>query len=222
MAIGFGLGVQKTMARKEPMMRNRRHIMLALALLPALATAQRSIADKDYNVWLLEQPAVGSGLKVRMAGVARYNHFQSVATLAFSCGSATSRVHAELAVGISQLGFNADAYEGPSATVDGPITLTSGSGQGLQQRVGGFYGDGGPFDTGTPFIFDFEVPIAQVRQWTTDSVRGQLLRVSVPATQGGAPMTIEFSWPLDDTVFKRVVGPCVDAAAQKTMTRPGH
>jgi hypothetical protein len=204
------------------MMRNRRHIMLALALLPTLAMAQRSIPDKDYNVWLLEKTAVGSGLKARMAGVASYNHFQSVGTLAFSCGTGTSRVQAELAVGIAQLGFNADAYEGPSATVDGPITLTPGSGQGLQQRVSGFYGDGGPFDTGTPFIFEFEVPIAQARQWMTDSVRGPLLHVSVPATHGGAPMTIEFRWPLDNTVFKQVVGPCVDASAQKPMTRPGH
>ncbi|GLQ51971.1 hypothetical protein ACFFJT_14170 [Dyella flava] len=195
---------------------DRRKTALVLCLLPACAMAQRAIPENDYNIWLLEKPVPAAPLlTARIAGVASYQHFQSGATLAFSCRPDGAGIGVELAVGAQALGFDTDPYEGPDATTNGPVTVISGKARGVQLRVSGFYGDGGSFDTGTPFVFAFRPTTAQVLPWTADTVRGQSLRVLVPAAKAGAPMTAEFRWPVDNSVFKRVVMPCVDAAALK-------
>jgi hypothetical protein len=204
------LGQARMILMDKRIVSHRQKITLVLALLPALASAQHAIPDNDYNVWLLEKASLGPVVSARMAGVASYNHFQATATLAFSCYP-TAPVSVELAVGVQNLGFNTDPYEGPSATTDGPITLSpTGSAPGMKANVSGFFGDGGPFDTGTPFVFGLRLPAAQIKPWLADAVRGQPLHITVPAAKGGAPMTVEFRWPQDNSVLKRVVGPCAD------------
>jgi hypothetical protein len=193
-----------------------RKIALTLCLFPVCALAQRTLQEQDYNTWLLEKPIAGTSLlTARIAGVASYGRFQSTATLAFSCGNGNSVVSVDLAVGTQQLAFDTDPYEGPSATTGGPVTVVSGSTPVVREMVSGFFGDGGAFDTGTPFIFSFRPETAQMRQWVADATRGQSLKLLVPAPKGGAPMTVMFRWPADNSAFKRVVMPCVDAAASK-------
>lgn len=172
--------------------------------------AQSAIPAGKFNAWLQEQPAPQAPLyRVRMAGVASYKTYRSNATLAFSCRGDAPHVSAELTFDPKTLGFDIDPYEGPDATASGPITLTSGSDAAVRIKVGGWFGDGGPFDTGTPFLFGFQLDSAQVKRWTADSTHGQSLHIEVPSAKGGAPLTMTFRWPDDDAVFKQAMMPCL-------------
>lgn len=175
---------------------------------PVLAAG--AIPDGVYNAWLAERPVPQAPLfRARIAGVARYGHYESGATLAFSCRSDTAGVNVELALDPKPLAFDTDPYEGPDATVHGPIVITSGSEAATQHKVSGWYGEGGPFDTGTPFIFGFSLGMAQLKSWTAATTRGQSLRIEVPAPASDATLVAQFRWPDDDTVFQHVMAPCL-------------
>jgi hypothetical protein len=181
----------------------------------ASAFAQSAIPAGKFNAWLYEQPVPQAPLyRARMAGVASYKTYQSNATLAFNCRTDTPHVSAELAFDPKTLGFDADPYEGPDATSSGPITVTNGSDAAVRLKVSGWYGSGGPFDTGTPFVFGFQPNDAQMKRWIADVNRGQALRIVVPAAKGGTPMTVTFRWPDDDAVLKQVVTPCIEKATK--------
>jgi hypothetical protein len=185
--------------------------LLALAIATP-ARAFSDIPDGPYNLWLVEHPVPTAPLyRARIAGVASYQRYQGGATIAFSCRRDTPGVIVELAFNPTPLDFDADPYEGPDATAHGPIIITSGHAPASSQRVSGRYGDGGPFDTGTPFIFGFSPSVAQVQSWT--AARGQSLRVEVPAPAGGTPLTMQFRWPDDNAAFVRVVSPCLGKPA---------
>ncbi|MDR3443893.1 MULTISPECIES: hypothetical protein [unclassified Dyella] len=183
--------------------------MLALCA-STTAFAQSAIPTGKFNAWLHEKPVPEAPLyRARMAGVASYKTYHANATMAFNCRTDSAHVSAELTFDPKVLGFDTDPYEGPDATASGPITVTSGNDAPVRIKVGGWFGDGGPFDTGTPFLFGFSLDDALVRHWTADTTRGHNLRIEVPAAKGGGSMTVAFRWPDDDAVFKQVVLPCL-------------
>lgn len=189
-----------------------RSITLVALLTWATATiagAFPGIPDGPYNLWLVEQPVPTIPLyRARMAGLASYRSYQGNATMAFSCRRDTPGVVVELVFDPKPLAFDADPYEGPDAKAHGPIVITSGNAPASRQRVSGRYGgDGGPFNTGTPFIFGFPSNAAQLQSWM--AARGQPLRIEVPAPAGGAPLILQFRWPDDNAAFLRVVSPCL-------------
>jgi hypothetical protein len=47
------------------------------------------------------------------------------------------------------------------------------------------------------------------RSTTTFAVGLMLLQVTIPAADKGKPMTLQFRWPSDDTVFRRVATMCL-------------
>lgn len=205
--------------RADPRSRRCSRLLLLAALLAGCALApvhaQSAIPEGKYNLWLAEQAAPQAPLYLaRMAGVVGYKSFKANATLAFGCRSDGGDVSAELVIDPHSLGFDADAYEGPGAPASGPIVITSGDDGAVRIRVSGSYGDGGPFNTGTPFRFQFMPGRSTVARWLTSGTRGKNLRIAVPAASGGEPMTVMFRWPDDDTVLRRVVMPCLGATPQ--------
>ncbi|QNJ99737.1 hypothetical protein [Dyella telluris] len=181
----------------------------------AFAHAQSAIPEGKYNLWLAEQAAPQAPFYLaRMAGVASYKSFRANATLAFGCRTDGGEVSAELVVDPQALGFDADPYEGPGAPASGPIALTSGDDRAVRIKVSGSYGDGGPFNTGTPFRFNFMPGKAALARWTQGATRGKNLRIVVPASSGAEAMTVMFRWPDDDAVFRRVVTPCLGGMPQ--------
>ncbi|OWT73766.1 hypothetical protein CEY04_09960 [Achromobacter sp. HZ28] len=119
----------------------------------------------------------------------------------------------ELAVEPTRFGFKTDDYEGPDATFSGPVTFANDGDPAVAFEVAGWFGDGGPFDTGIPFIFGVNRGAAldsAVRRWLAPHAVGKMLNVTVPAADKGAPLTVQFRWPDDDAVFRRVVSMCLN------------
>lgn len=185
---------------------------LAMPFMPLTAHAEQSQAVESSG-WLLEHAGPAPIYRARMAGTSNYlNNSPGNATLAFVCRSDTPGVSLELAFDPSRFGFKTDDYEGPDATLSGPLTFASGSDPAVGFRVAGWFGEGGPFDTGLPFIFGVNRSAAldkQVRRWLSAGTAGQVLKLAVPAADKGEPMTMQFRWPNDDAVFRRVVSMCV-------------
>jgi len=168
----------------------------------------------ETSGWLLEHDAeVPKLYGARMAGVAHYlKNSPGHATLVFSCRTDAPGVTMELSVEPTRFGFKTDDYEGPDATFSGPVTFANGGDPALGFEVAGWFGDGGPFDTGIPFIFGVNRGAAldaAVRRWLVPHAAGQMLNVTVPAADKGAPLTVQFRWPDDDAVFRRVVSMCL-------------
>jgi hypothetical protein len=190
----------------------------AFASLFALAAVTPVLADRaipagSYNLWLVEHPVPAIPLYLaRIAGVASYGRYQASATLAFNCRHDTAGVTVELALDPKSLDFDAAPYEGPDAKAHGPLVITSGNDPASRQHVSGRYGDGGAFDTGTPFIFSFSPSAVQMQSWTT--AHGKMLRLEVPASAGGAPLAVQFRWPDNNEAFLRVVTPCLGKPAE--------
>lgn len=186
-------------------MDNRRRVALTTALLPVLAMAQAP--SQTPPAWLVEKPyALQPVPGVRMAGMASYKGYQGNTTLALHCYK-NGPVRAELVIDPKQLGFDSDPYEGPDATAHGPVTVSIGDTPATKHDVSGWFGDGGPFNVGTPFLFGFTLSKAEAQQWAA-AKPGQSLRIVVPAAQAASTLTAEFRWPEDNAPFKRVVAPC--------------
>lgn len=187
--------------------------MLALTLLFHFpAAAQSSVPAGPANLWLWEQPVPTAPLyRARIAGMASYGSFSSNATLAFACRSDGGHVAMELVIDPKALGFDADAYEGPDATSHGPLRVSVEKMPVTTLPVSGWYGDGGAFNVGTPFLFGASTGDidAVVRQGLADSSNGKALVIDVPAPKGGTSLKATFHWPDDHAVLQRVVTPCL-------------
>jgi hypothetical protein len=195
--------------------------ILALLCMPPTAYAGngQAVESIESSGWLLEHAGPAPIYRARMAGVSSYlNNSPGNATLAFACRSDTPGVSLELAFDPARFGFKTDDYEGPDATLSGPITFASGSDPAVGFRVAGWFGEGGPFDTGLPFIFGVNRSSAldaQVRRWLSPGTAGQILKITVPAADKGKPLTMQFRWPNDDTVFRRVASMCLKEQARR-------
>lgn len=190
----------------------RRHMILAAALLPGMLIAQASQQAASAPGWLIEKPYAEQPMPgARIAGIASYNAFQGNATLALRCYK-NGAIRAELVIDPKQLGFDSDPYEGPDATAHGPVTTSIGNNPPIGHSVSGWFGDGGPFNVGTPFLFGFALTKAESQQWAA-AQPGQSLRIVVPSAAGKSKLTAEFRWPEDNAPFKQVVTPCLGKIA---------
>lgn len=178
-----------------------------LALCPSLAlgTSPHGAA----NLWLLEQPEQAAPLyRARIAGTASYQQYSANATLAFACRNDGGHVSMELVIDPKALGFDTDPYEGPDATAHGPMVVALSAPPAVKLAVGGWYGDGGAFNVGTPFVFGMSTGNidAVVRQGLAG---GGTLSLELPAAKGGKTLKATFRWPDDSGVLKHVVKPCL-------------
>jgi hypothetical protein len=187
--------------------------MASLALCMSQAFAQSAIPHGPANLWLFEQPVEAAPLyRARIAGTATYQSYTTNATLAFACRTDGGHVSMELVIDPKSLGFDADSYEGPNATAHGPVVVKGATAPSVALKVSGWYGDGGAFNVGTPFVFgassgDID---AVVRSGLSGS---GAVSIDVPAPKGGKPLTATFRWPDDSGVLKRVVTPCLGSHA---------
>lgn len=184
-----------------------------LALCPSLALS--ATPHGAANLWLFEQPEQAAPLyRARMAGSATYQHYTANATLAFACRTDGGRVSMELVIDPRALGFDTDPYEGPDATAHGPIVVTGTSAPPARLKVGGWYGDGGAFNVGTPFVFG--VSTGDVDAVAKQGLAGSgSVTLAIPAAKGGDSLKATFRWPDDSGVLKRVVTPCLGAPASR-------
>lgn len=181
-------------------------------LFVATASAQHAVPSGPANLWLLEQPVPAAPLnRARIAGTASYGNYTSNATLAFACRADGGRVSMELVIDPKALAFDTDPYEGPDATAHGPITVSAGSGAAVHLDVSGWYGDGGAFNVGTPFVFGASSGNMDViaRHGLASEDAGKPLTIDVPSAKGGKHLLASFRWPDDDAVLKRVITPCL-------------
>lgn len=196
-----------------PSVRRLWRLLPWLALCPSLALGARP--HGAANLWLFEQPEQAAPLyRARIAGSATYQHYTANATLAFACRTDGGRVSMELVIDSKALGFDTDPYEGPDATAHGPIVVTGSPATPVRLTVGGWYGDGGAFNVGTPFVFG--VSTGDVGAVAKQGFAGTgTLTVEVPAAKGGEMLKAAFRWPDDSAVLKRVVAPCLRAPAAR-------
>lgn len=189
------------------------HLLPWLALCPSIALS--APPHGAANLWLFEQPEQAAPLyRARIAGSASYQHFTANATLAFACRTDGGRVSMELVIDPKALGFDTDPYEGPDATAHGPIVVTGGSAPSIKLKVSGWYGDGGAFNVGTPFVFG--VSTGDVDAVAKQGFAGAgTLKVDLPAAKGGEMLKATFRWPDDSAVLNRVVTPCLSAPAAR-------
>lgn len=184
-----------------------------LALCPSLALS--AAPHGAANLWLFEQPEQAAPLyRARIAGSASYQHYTTNATLAFACRTDGGHVSMELVIDPKALGFDTDPYEGPDATAHGPMVVTGSSAPPVKLKVGGWYGDGGAFNVGTPFVFG--VSTGDVDAVAKQGLAGtEAVTVELPAAKGGEKLKATFRWPDDSAVLKRVVTPCLSAPAAR-------
>ena len=196
-----------------PIIRSIARFLPWLALCPSLALSATPPATA--NLWLLEQPEQAAPLyRARIAGSASYHHYTANATLAFACRTDGGRVSMELVIDPKALGFDTDPYEGPDATAHGPIVVTGTPATPVKLKVGGWFGDGGAFNVGTPFVFGTST--GDVDAVAKLGLPGSgTVTLTVPAAKGGESLRATFRWPDGSGVLKRVVTPCLSAAAAR-------
>jgi hypothetical protein len=184
-----------------------------LALCPSLALS--ATPHGAANLWLFEQPEQAAPLyRARIAGSATYQNYTANATLAFACRTDGGPVSMELVIDPKALGFDTDPYEGPDATAHGPLVVTSASVPPIKLKVSGWYGDGGAFNVGTPFVFGAST--GEIGAVAKQGLAGAgNLILTLPAVKGGETLKATFRWPDDSAVLKRVVTPCLGAPAAR-------
>jgi hypothetical protein len=183
-----------------------------LAIGPSLAMGASPAGAA--NLWLFEQPEQAAPLyRARIAGNATYQRYAANATLAFACRADGGNVTMELVIDPKALGFDTDPYEGPDATAHGPLVVTGSAPPAVKLDVGGWYGDGGAFNVGTPFIFGAST--GHVDAVAKQGLAGAgTLMLELPAAKGGQLLKATFHWPDDSGVLKRVVTPCLRPPAR--------
>lgn len=179
--------------------------VLAAACGIAAAAEQAAHGDEDLNIWLIDRDG-SSGRVARIAGTVHYGAYEAHATLGFQCGKGGGRVvPVELAFNAATVGFDTDPYEGPAATASAQLTFASGSSSPVKLGASGFYGVGGRFDTGTPFVFATRVSRESMRGGS--AARGEPLHMTFPTAKG--MFKAEFRWPADNAPLLKVIGPCL-------------
>lgn len=186
-----------------------------LALWPSLGLS--ASPPGVANLWLFEQPEPAAPLyRARIAGTATYQQYSANATLAFACRSDGGHVSMELVIDPKALGFDTDPYEGPDATAHGPMVVAQAASPPVKLVVNGWYGDGGAFNVGTPFVFGVSTGNvdAVVRQGLAG---GGTLSLELPAAKGGKTLKAVFRLPGDSGVLKRVATPCLSSTAARVI-----
>jgi len=167
-----------------------------------------------HPVWLLEQPdAKNPLLTARTFGDSAYGDFHVNATLQVSCYPQSQKARFTLQIAPASLGFDSDPFEGPDATANGPLNITTGTRTTVDHRVSGSWTSGGTFQVGSLFSISTDIPPPELDYWVGDASRGQSLNLSLaPAKAGDKRLTATFSLPENNDGLKQVIQLCLGAA----------
>lgn len=187
-------------------------VLLGLLWLPLAGVAEVPVASSQNPLWLVEQPYASNPLlTARLAGSAQVAAFRSNATLMLSCHPNYPGISLGLQISAEQLGFAVAPFEGPDATANGPLRLSSGSRPSQPYLVSGAYRDAGSFQVGTIFEFLLTPEPQEMAYWASDAGRGQLIKLRLETPQVGLPgLSAEFQLPQDTAGIRHVLGPCLN------------
>ena len=178
-------------------------------------TAGTYIITPAAPVWLLEQPYADSPmLTARTFGGSAYGDYHVKASLEISCSPQSPTASIALQITPAALGFDVAPFEGPDASTDGPLRITTATRMAIDHPVNGVWTYGGAFQIGMVFALSAAVPHDELAYWASDASRGQTLKLSVaPAKEGGKPLTATFLLPANNNGLKRVIQPCLGNAS---------
>lgn len=178
-------------------------------LTPVSATTSSPQLPDPGEHWQVEPSSDETQLQTALLrGNSRHDTKTGEALLAISCYPG-SPMNMSLSIPTRRLGFNADDYEGPSATTDGPLRLITGKRAPISFPVNGWgsvrslQGDSWVFELG------MSINKPELIYWLTDSAHGQLVTLTLPPRESNAPLIAEFVLPEDDSGLRKVTGPCL-------------
>lgn len=188
---------------------------LTLALSP-IAAAQKPTPptplDLEPTAWTVEAPYPQSTIiNARINGIAAHDGNSSMAILHVACYSAPLRPMISLLTHTDQLHFKPGIYEGPDARSTGPLSLTTGVLPPRTYRVNGYYSAEPTQQHGVLFKLTMPANRQELREWITDDMGGQLIRMTIPsAISGDSPLSAEFILPKDSKGLREVIKPCLN------------
>lgn len=194
-------------------------LMLSLPTCVQATINLSSTMQSQEAGWYLEKPDPDSPIvSARLKGEASHGDRISPAMVQVTCTLSPPRIFISLYTSTDQLGFNPEAFHGPSATSTGPLSLTIGNREPLEYSVNGVYtaekarrGD---------FVF---VLFALTNQrdpydWTTEITRGQPISMTLPsAIEGAPPLVARFVFPQDDSELRTLIEPCMNASGSTLL-----
>lgn len=174
-------------------------------------TAGTYIITPAAPVWLLEQPYADSPmLTARTFGDSAYGDYHVKASLEISCFPKSPTASIALQITPAALGFDVAPFEGPDASANGPLRITTATRTAVDHSVNGVWTYGGAFQIGTIFALSAAVAHDELAYWASDASRGQTLKLSIaPAKEGDKPLTATFLLPANNNGLKRVIQPCL-------------
>ncbi|KGE65972.1 MULTISPECIES: hypothetical protein [Pseudomonas] len=178
-------------------------------------TAGTYIITPAAPVWLLEQPYADSPmLTARTFGGSAYGDYHVKASLEISCSPQSPTASLALQITPTALGFDIAPFEGPDASANGPLRITTATRTTIEHSVNGVWTYGGAFQIGTIFALSAAVPHDELAYWASDASRGQTLKLSIaPAKEGDKPLTATFLLPASNNGLKTVIQPCLGNAS---------
>ena len=178
-------------------------------------TAGTYIITPAAPVWLLEQPYADSPmLTARTFGGSAYGDYHVKASLEISCSPQSPTASLALQITPTALGFDVAPFEGPDASTDGPLRITTATRTAIDHPVNGVWTYGGAFQIGMVFALSAAVPHDELAYGASDASRGQTLKLSIaPAKEGGKPLTATFLLPANNNGLKTVIQPCLGNAS---------
>lgn len=187
-------------------------VTILLGILPGAHAADRlSPAGFHAEAWRIEKPDPdASGLSARLNGEASHGNKTTAAILQVSCLRSPLRPAITLLTSTDELGFNPDAFEGPDAPSNGPISFDSSTFAPRNYPVNGFYTRMFSQKHDVAFNFSISANRQELQYWTSETTRGQPLTMTLASTVKGAPPLIaRFVLPQDDRKLRKIAGPCM-------------
>lgn len=201
---------------------NRVFPLILVLSIPACTQVANSISSttrpQDAG-WYLEQTDQGIPIvSARLNGEASHGDRISPAMVQVTCNQSRPRVVISLFTSTDQLGFKTGAYEGPTATTTGPLSLTTGNHAPRDYAVNGIYtaeearkGD---------FVFNLYEAThhRELLDWATDTSRGQPVSMTLPsAVMGDPPLLARFVLPQDNSGLRKVIEPCMNTSGPEGL-----
>lgn len=187
-----------------------------MLMLSPLTGAQESIpsptTDFVPTAWTVQAPERDSKIiSARIEGMAAHADETSIAILHVACYRSPLRPVISLYTHTDELRFNPNIYEGPDARSTGPLSLTTGALPSHTYRVKGYYSAEPTQQHGVLFKFTMPANRRELREWISDDMAGQLIRIKLPsAAPGDAPLTADFLLPRNNAGLREVITPCLN------------
>lgn len=188
---------------------------LTLMLSPLSGADERTnppTSDFQSTTWTVQAPYPQSNIiSARIEGMAGHADETSIAILHVACYRSPLRPIISLYTHTDELRFNPNVYEGPDARSTGPLSLTTGALPTHSYRVNGYYSAEPTQQHGVLFKFTMPANRRELREWISDDMGGQIIRIKLPsALPGGTPLTAEFVLPHDSGGLREVITPCLN------------